>query len=223
MRQEVALTRGTVVEKAIVQEKIDRLQPVAKDPNWSALLRRVAEGDHLALAELYDTTNSLVFGLALRILNERGAAEDVVVEVYTQVWTQAHTYDVQRGSLLSWLLTMTRSRAIDALRVRNRPQPREPLGDASDVPATTPDLESTIVAAERRHSVRRALESLSPDQRQVIELAYFSGLSHTEIAARLGQPLGTVKTRIRVGMMRLRELLSPLALQTVAVGKEGTQ
>jgi RNA polymerase sigma-70 factor (ECF subfamily) len=149
--------------------------------------------------------------LALRILSERAAAEDVVVEVYTQIWKQAQTYDPQRGAPLSWLLTVTRSRAIDALRARHRAQKTEPLETVAEARAQTPDPEDVSTEAERRRVVYRALERLSAEQRQAIELAYFSDLSHSEIAEKLGQPLGTVKTRIRTGLLRLRELLEPLA------------
>ena len=221
MGQLVAFVRSGVVKREAVQENISRPNPLDREPNWAALFQHVAAGDQLALAELYDATSPLVFGLALRILHDRASAEDAV-EVYAQVWTQAKTYDPQRGTPLSWLLTLTRSRAIDLLRARNRAQAAEPLEAASNVQSATPDLEETRVAAERHRFIRRALESLSDDQRQAIELAYFSGLSHTEIAAKLGQPLGTVKTRIRIGMMRLRRLLDPLAPAATVVGKEGT-
>jgi RNA polymerase sigma-70 factor (ECF subfamily) len=217
----LAFVRGKVIGRIAVQKNVDHPQPVVKEPDWTVLLQRIAAGDQLAMAELYDATSPLVFGLALRILSEKAAAEDAVVEVYSQVWAQANTYDPQRGTPLSWLLTLTRSRAIDLLRARNRTQAVEPLETAGEVQSATPNPEESSVAAERHRFIRSALESLSEDQRQAIELAYFSDLSHTEIATRLGQPLGTVKTRIRAGMMRLRELLDPLAPLTAAVGKEG--
>lgn len=188
-----------------------------RDVNWIALLQRIASGDQAAVAELYDETNSLVFGLAFRILGERAAAEDVVVEVYAQVWKQAQTYDAQRGTPLSWLLTVTRSRAIDALRARRRVQSAELLETPVDARADTPDPEEASGLVERRRAVSQALESLSAEQRQVLELAYFSDLSHTEIAEKLGQPLGTVKTRIRTGLLRLRERLGSLPPFTAVV------
>jgi RNA polymerase sigma-70 factor (ECF subfamily) len=219
MGQVVALRRGQVLQERAVRETPDPLKSLAKEPNWTALLQQSANGDQLAVAELYDTTSSLVFGLALRILGERAAAEDVVVEVYAQVWTQAKTYDPQRGSPLSWLLTLTRSRAIDMLRARNRLLGGASLEAVGNVQDAAPDPEEASSITERRRVVRNALESLNEDQRRVIELAYFADLSHTEIAVRLGQPLGTVKTRIRMGLLRLCELLGPLAPATM--GKEG--
>ena len=177
----------------------------------AAVLQRVSLADQHALGELYDATSSAVFGLALRILNEQAAAEEVVVDVYQQVWTTAKRYDPQRGTVLAWLLTMTRSRAIDLLRARNRSGGTEPLEAAANIPSSIPEPEEVSLAAERHRFVRAALESLNADQRQAIELAYFSGLSHSAIAIRLKQPLGTVKTRIRVGMIKLRVALSERA------------
>jgi RNA polymerase sigma-70 factor (ECF subfamily) len=222
MGQWVALMHSGVVKRTAVQENRGRPTPSTREPNWAVLLQHIAAGEQSALAELYDATSTLVFGLALRILGERAAAEDAVVEVYAQVWAQAKAYDPQRGTPLSWLLTLTRSRSIDLLRARHRAQTVQPLETADNVQAMTLDPEETTVAAERHRIVRRALESLSDDQRQAIELAYFSDLSHTEIATKLRQPLGTVKTRIRMGMMRLRELLGPLDPPTTVIDKEST-
>lgn len=193
------------------QKSRSPLSPAAQD--LGKLFQRIAGGDHHAVAELYDATSAAVFGLALRILQARDAAEDVVVEVYSQVWTQAATYDAQRGTLLAWILTITRSRAIDIRRSQNRSRVEEPIEAIGDLPTTTPNPEEQSVACERHRLVKHALENLTTEQRQVIELAYFSGLSHAEIAMRLGQPLGTVKTRVRLGMLRLRELLAPLATE----------
>jgi RNA polymerase sigma-70 factor, ECF subfamily len=179
----------------------------------SPLFVRVANGDHQALAELYDATSKVVFSLALRVVQERDIAEDVVIEVYTQVWGQAKTYDPQRGTPLAWLLTLTRSRAIDILRSRQRNKKEEPIEHAQHVSADLPSPEDQSETAERQRVVRHALASLNEEQRQLIELAYFSDLSHSEIAVRLGQPLGTVKTRIRLGMIRLREQLVPFVVQ----------
>jgi RNA polymerase sigma-70 factor (ECF subfamily) len=220
MGQVVAFTHRKMVDKAAVEEQTNQSSLADTERQWVALLPRIAAGEQAALAAFYDATNSIVFGLALRILGERAAAEDAVVEVYAQIWAQAKTYDPQRGTLLSWLITLARSRALDLRRSRNRLQKTEPLETAGNVPSATPTPEDTSVAVQRYRLVHRALENLSEDQRQVIELAYFSDLSHCEIAEKLGQPLGTVKTRIRLGMIRLRELLSTLAPPTPLLEKE---
>jgi RNA polymerase sigma-70 factor (ECF subfamily) len=183
----------------------------ARDQDWVALIRSVADGDQSALATLYDTTSRLVFGLVLRILSDREAAEEVLLDVYTQVWRQAATYDRSRGTPLAWLMTIARSRALDRLRSgRQDRQRKEPLDAVIEAQSAAANPEEMTVMAERQRLVRRALDTLSPEQREVIELAYYSGLSHSEIAAQLGQPLGTVKTRTRLGMMKLREALKPV-------------
>ena len=191
----------------------------AAESTWTGLIQRTAAGDQHAIAEFYDATSHLVFGLALRILGDRSAAEDVVVETYAQVWRRAKHYDPSRGTPCTWLLTLTRSRAIDTRRARKHDRDSDPIETACDVQSSTPDPEATTAAAERHQFVRSALNGLSTEQREAIELAYFSGLSHTEIAAQLAQPLGTIKTRIRLGMMRLREVLGHLAPAGLAVGK----
>ena len=179
------------------------------------LIARAADGDEVALAELYDGTSSLVHGLVLRILGEPEAAEEVTADVYLQVWRQAERYDPARGEALGWLLTIARSRAIDRLRNQTiRRERHEPEGTTrlrGPSPAVASGLEEAVRATERRHAVQRALMHLSPDERGTIELAYYQGLSHSEIAAKLGAPLGTVKTRIRLGMTRLRQELGDRA------------
>jgi len=170
----------------------------------------VADGDQSALATLYDSTSRLVFGLIVRIVVDRTIAEEVLLDVYTQVWRQASTYDTKRGAPLAWLMTIARTRAIDRLRSgRHEQQHKESLDAIGEITSNNASPETDTVNAERRELVRSALESLSPEQREVIELAYYSGLSHSEIALKLGQPLGTVKTRTRLGMMKLRDMLSP--------------
>jgi RNA polymerase sigma-70 factor (ECF subfamily) len=183
----------------------------ARDRELIALVERIAQADQTALATLYDTTNRLVYGLILRVLNDQGAAEEVLLDVYTQVWRQAANYDTGRGSPLAWLTTIARSRAIDRLRSGWQTQQRQETLDAvTDKETVTASPEEASVMSERQRIVRQALAQLSTEQREVIELAYYSGLSHSEIAAKLGQPLGTVKTRTRLGMMKLRDALGPL-------------
>jgi RNA polymerase sigma-70 factor (ECF subfamily) len=162
------------------------------------LLRRIAGGDHKALGEAYDLYAGMAYGLALRILRDATEAEDVVQEVFVQAWRQASRYDPERGSPEAWLCTMARTRALDRLRrrVSRREEPSEAAPNASGVPRT-----------EEALAVRSALQGLPEDQRRALELAYYEGLTQTEIARHLGEPLGTIKTRIRSGMIRLREAL----------------
>jgi len=176
------------------------------------LIRQIASGDQDALGSLYDSTNRAVFGLIVRVLNDPSAAEEVVLEVYTQVWRQAANYDPRRGTPSAWLLTIARSRAIDRFRATDQTRRRqEPLSTVETARSDDADPEESASEAERRELVRGALESLPPEQREVIELAYFSGLSHSEIAARCSLPLGTVKTRTRLAMVRLRAALGSLS------------
>jgi len=169
-------------------------------------VRSIAAGDQAALASLYDATNRLIYGMTLRILGNPADAEEVTLDIYTQVWRGASNFDEGRGSVVAWLTTMARSRAIDRLRARaNRGRREEALMDLDNAaPAQSP----TLPGVERE--VQAALRALAPEQREAIELAYWFGYSHSELAARLGQPLGTVKTRIRMGMMRLRSQLGAL-------------
>ncbi|MEK7408983.1 MAG: sigma-70 family RNA polymerase sigma factor [Acidobacteriota bacterium] len=180
-------------------------------PAWSDYIQRAAAGEQQALASLYDESSHIVYSLALRILGNAADAEEVTLDVYTQVWRSAGKFDSQRAAAATWLVMLARSRAIDRLRScaarRTSEEPLPPWAEFADT-AERPD--EAGAASQQRRFIRAALESLSRDQREAIELAYFSGFSHSEIAARLGQPLGTVKTRIRLGMIRLRELLEPL-------------
>ena len=182
-----------------------------RDDDWAALIKRVADGDQSALTSLYDSTSRLVFGLILRVVGDRATAEEVVLDVYTQVWRQAATYDRQRGAPLAWIMTISRTRGIDRLRSSKHDlQNKEPLDSIGEARSVTTSPEENTVLSERRTLVRSALDLLSAEQREVIELAYYSGLSHSEIALKLNQPLGTVKTRTRLGMMKLRDTLRPM-------------
>jgi RNA polymerase sigma-70 factor (ECF subfamily) len=168
----------------------------------------MADGDQEALGQLYDSTSAVVLGLARRILRDPSMAEEVTIEVYAQAYQQAWRYDAARGAPVAWLLTMARSRALSRLRQDARRAIHEtPLREGPDPAATGAGPDDVGAASEMRRLVLKALGGLSPDQRQAIEMAYYLGLSHSEIAARLGQPLGTVKTHIRRGMLHLRDQL----------------
>jgi len=182
----------------------------AQDQEWSQLIALTAQGDQAALATLYDRTSPQVFGLVLKILNNREAAEEVTLDVYTQVWRQAHTYDRTRGAPGAWLMTLARTRAIDRFRAGAAEHGRIESLDAVELLVSADDTpEQDVEGQQRRRYVQQALEVLTAEQRQAIALAYFYGLSQSEIAEKLQLPLGTVKTRIRLGMIKLREALTP--------------
>jgi RNA polymerase sigma-70 factor, ECF subfamily len=175
---------------------------------WLQLVRRCAAGDQPALAALYDESSRLVYTMALRILRDTADAEEVTLDVYMQVWKTAGGYSADRGSVGTWLVMLARTRAIDRLRAReSRIRLEDPLPEQFQVPATTPSPEAEAQGSWHRARVISALASLSPDQRQAVELAIFSGFTHSELAVRLNQPLGTVKTRVRQGMIKLRHAL----------------
>jgi RNA polymerase sigma-70 factor (ECF subfamily) len=176
------------------------------------LMRRLFARDGRAFEALYDRYGDLVYSTALRVLHDRQLAEDVTQEVFARVWRSPGSYVAERGRFLTWLVSVTRNRAVDEVRSRGRRQRHEsaspeeqerelPAGEGND-PLVSAEL------AEQAHAVREALAEIPPEQREAIELAYFGGLTQQEIAVTLAQPLGTVKTRIRLGMQKLRALLA---------------
>jgi RNA polymerase sigma-70 factor (ECF subfamily) len=178
------------------------------------LLLRVAAGESRALADLYDATAVYVFGILRRMLWSAESAEEVAQEVYMQVWKMAGTFDPERGSAWSWLALLTRSRAIDRMRADGSYHDavddlmrRQTLSDRPRVAGGHQHQEAA--ASERAERIRAALGALPGDQRRALELAFFGGLTHREIAERTDTPLGTVKTRIRTALLRLREPLKP--------------
>lgn len=169
----------------------------------AALVHQVAAGDRQAFASLYDRYSSRVYGLAIRMLGESMAAEEVTQDAFLKLWSRSTSYDPERGMLLPWLLTIARRTALDWIRLESRrPAIVEP--DPDEGWDELPDGDSQGEEA-RWLSLRFEITSLPVDQRQVIELAYFHGMTHSQIAAETGLPLGTVKTRLRLGMDRLRE------------------
>ncbi len=181
------------------------------DQELIGLISRSAERDEAALGTLYDKTGPQVYGLAFRMLNDSTMAEEVTMDVYMQVWRQAGKFDQARGNPMVWLTVLTRSRAIDRLRVGKKDrEAREPLEEISEEQDGEHDPEQHSMYSEQGRIVRQALSSLPSEQRIIIELAYFEGLSQSEIATQIGEPLGTVKTRVRLGMVKLRNLLGPL-------------
>jgi RNA polymerase sigma-70 factor (ECF subfamily) len=177
-------------------------------------LARLRNHDPGALDELYAAHAGLVHSLASRIVGDGGEAEEVVQDVFVYIWQNSERYDAARGSLESWLVTLARSRSIDRLRARASRQRRaEGLArEATAAPARASDPLHDALTHEQRARVRVALARLPADQRQALEIAYWEGLSHSEIASRLATPLGTIKTRIRQGMLRLRALLDAPAI-----------
>ena len=169
-----------------------------------ALLNRIVARDADAVGELYDRHSRLLFGLVLRIVRDRSEAEEILQEVFVQVWTRAETYNVALGTPAAWLVRIARNRAIDRFRanaVRTRTL------EATPAPPPVESPEARAAMTEQQRAVARALDRLPPQQRELIECAYFMGLTQSELAARFGLPLGTVKTRVRTGMIALRREL----------------
>ena len=182
------------------------------------LIADLVQRDQAALGELYDRYAPLVYALALRVLGQPRDAQEAVGDVFHQVWQQARRYD-GRGSVHAWIFTIARSRAVDRLRARQRQEAREqPLdpGEAQPLAAAdAPGPEQLALQSDRRRQVLQALDTLPHAQRQAIELAYFGGLTHVEIAQQLREPLGTIKTRIHLGMKALRTRLAPAMQERV--------
>ncbi|MET4100450.1 RNA polymerase sigma-70 factor (ECF subfamily) [Agrococcus sp. UYP10] len=174
-------------------------------------LVRAADGDQRAFAELYDATSSRVFGLVLRILVDRAQAEEVAQEVYLEAWRQAKRFDPDRGAAISWLLQIAHARAVDRVRASQSQRDRDARIGVRDTAVPVDMVSEQAEISLEAARARKALRELSDPQREAIELAYFDGLTQTEIAERVGAPLGTVKTRLRDGMVRLRGILGVTA------------
>lgn len=177
------------------------------------LMRRLFYRDREAFETIFDRYGDLVYSTALRVLRDAHLAEDVSQEIFVRIWRKPESYVAERGRFLTWLISVTRNRAVDEIRSRGRRQRHEtasPEEQQREIPASDAnDPARGAYLAEQAHTVRTALAELPPEQREVIELAYFGGFTQQEIAEKLSQPLGTVKTRIRLGMQKLRAALAP--------------
>jgi len=181
----------------------------AGDPDLVARLQR---RDPQALAELYDRYGRLAYALILRVVRDAGVAEDLVQETFLRVWNRVHGFDAEKGAIGPWLLAVARNRAIDYLRSATGRERNALEFEETDHPALYVDMEREILTSDKARVVKQALAKLSPNQRQVIELAYFEGLSQSEMAERMKQPLGTVKTWVRAALKNLRDELGAEAV-----------
>jgi RNA polymerase sigma-70 factor, ECF subfamily len=176
------------------------------EQDWATLVQSIAAGDQLALHALYERAHRLVFTLIMRITSNRDMAEELTIDVFHDVWRKASRYDAANGTVLGWIMNQARSRAIDRLRFESRKK-RSRDGEAEPQPEVVADPHDVLELREQGESLRAALTTLTPDERQAIETTFFAGLTHAEAAARLNQPLGTIKTRIRSGLHKLRRAL----------------
>ncbi len=175
------------------------------------LIQQIAKQDREAFSQLYDRCSPLVFSLVMRMVKVRSDAEDLLQEVFVQIWRQASNYNAERGSPEAWIINIARSRAIDKIRAIRRMEKSFVLTGDPARAESGENVESSAAESENRVTMNSALANLPEAQRKVLELAYFEGLTQSEIAERLAEPLGTVKTRIRAGLQRLREIVGTQA------------
>jgi RNA polymerase sigma-70 factor, ECF subfamily len=186
----------------------NKTKALVSEKDWVGLVRSIAGGDQRALHALYTQTHRIVFTLIVRITSNRATAEELTLDVFHDVWRRASTYDPAGGSVVGWIMNQARSRAIDRLRFEQR---KKRVNNDADSPVTATAASGPHEAfdvRERGHLLRQALQVLTPDERQAIETAFFSELTYGEVAEKLNQPLGTVKTRIRSGLGKLRQALA---------------
>src|SRR2546426_10910922 len=186
----------------------DQAKVPVSEKDWVRLVQSIASGDQLALHSLYEQTHRIVFTLIMRITNNRETAEEVTLDVFHDVWRRASTYDPDGGSVVGWIMNQARSRAIDRLRFEQR---KKRVNNHADSPLTVTAASGPQEAFDVREQgrlLRHALQVLTPEERQAVETAFFSELTYSEAAAKLNQPLGTVKTRIRSGLGKLRHALA---------------
>jgi RNA polymerase sigma-70 factor (ECF subfamily) len=177
------------------------------EQDWAMLVQSIAAGDQLALHALYERAHRPVFTLALRITANREIAEELTIDVFHDVWRRAARYDAANGTVLGWIMNQARSRAIDRLRFESRKK-RSHGSDVQPLAEVVADPRDVLELRQQGESLRAALAALSPHERQAIETTFFAGLTHAEAAARLNQPLGTIKSRIRSGLHKLRHALT---------------
>ncbi len=184
-----------------------RSKPPVLEQDWARLVQAMAAGDQLALHALYERAHRVVFTLIMRLTANRETAEELTIDVFHDVWRRASGYDAANGTVLGWIMNQARSRAIDRLRFENRKK-RSDGGEAQPEAEPAADPCDVIALRQQGDALRVALAALTPDERQAIETTFFGGLTHAEAAARLNQPLGTIKTRIRSGLHKLRNTLT---------------
>ena len=177
------------------------------EQDWAALVKSIAAGDQLALHALYERAHRPVFTLIMRITANRETAEELTIDVFHDVWRRAARYDAANGTVLGWIMNQARSRAIDRLRFESRKK-RSAGGDGQQPTEESADPHDVFELREQRESLRAALTALTPSEREAIETTFFGELTHAEAAARLKQPLGTIKTRIRSALHKLRDALN---------------
>jgi RNA polymerase sigma-70 factor (ECF subfamily) len=182
-------------------------KPSVAEQDWAALVQLIAAGDQHALHALYERAHRPVFTLVMRLTANRETAEELTIDVFHDVWRRASRYDAANGTVLGWIMNQARSRAIDRLRFESRKK-RSDGGDVQALAEVAADPHDVLELREQGESLRAALAALTPDERQAIETTFFAGLTHVEAAARLNQPLGTIKTRIRSGLQKLRQALT---------------
>jgi RNA polymerase sigma-70 factor, ECF subfamily len=185
----------------------DRAKSRVPERDWVELVQLIAARDELALHALYERTHRLVFTLVMRITSNRQTAEELTLDVFHDVWRRAARYDAQNGSVLGWILNQARSRAIDRLRFEQRKKRVDPGKDEPPPAIAADDTDDALALAEQSRALQRALAVLTAEERQAIETAFFSELTYADVAARLDQPVGTIKTRIRSGLGKLRRAL----------------
>jgi len=182
-------------------------RPPVSAPALDALLRRVAQQDTAAFAELYDATRSRVYGMVCRVLRDRGYSEETTQDVYLQVWRTAESYDPASGSALAWLLTLAHRRAVDRVRAEQAATQRNSRYGATTIERDTDDVTDAVISGDERRRVAACLDGLTEVQRECIELAYYQGMTYVQVSERLSANLATVKSRMRDGMRALRNCL----------------